>query len=426
MPIEPLVCLSDVHAGYGRREVLRGVDLNIFPGELVGLLGTNGSGKSTLIRVVAGSLSPTRGEVKLLGRDAVGMTSLERAAARAVVPQTEPAAFGFTVRDMVLMGRHRHAAGRARLSQDDHLAATRAIVSADLLSLAERPVTEVSGGERQRTLLARALAQETPILLLDEPTAHLDLSHQVESMRLVRNRTHRDGSCALAALHDLNLAGDWCDRIVIIDDGAIAADGPPEAVLTTSIISRVFGVKVSAFRHPATGRSSVVFDPGDLDILDSTSALRVHLVCGGGVGAEMMGALVRSGFYLTAGVLNRLDTDAVAAEAMGIETVLEEPFSPIGEVAAVRCRKMIEQADVIVVAPIPFGFGNVRNLVEVREAQSGGSPVVVMGDSQYLGRDFTGGEAAALLERMANDGAIATSTLSETISALNQMSQTVN
>ncbi len=397
---------KEITAGYGGQDVLQAVSVAVEAGEFVGLIGPNGCGKSTLLRVVSHVLRPRRGTVTLDGKPIGQWPALEIARRMAFVPQEEPAAFDFTVRELVLMGRHPHHTRFRGDTAEDYACAARALAEADILHLADRPITQLSGGEHRRALLARALAQQTPLLLLDEPTAHLDMTHQVELLTLVHRLTRERGVGALAALHDLNQAAEFCDRLVLLCAGRLVAEGRPETALTPANLRVAYEAHAQIGRNPATGRPMVLAIHPARDEAALPAAPRVHLVCGGGSGVGVMGALLRNGFRVSAGVLNRLDSDQEAAEASGIEVVLEAPFSPIGPAARAACAALMARAQTILVAPVAFGHGNLANLELVAEAQAQGKPVVLLGDANFAGRDYTGGAATALLERLPAGGAL--------------------
>jgi len=248
-PVEPLISVAGLLAGYAlpggrRREVLRGVDLDVAPGELVALLGTNGSGKTTLLRCLAGTLTPDGGSVTFGGRRLPEWRRDELARRVAVLPQQVDLPGGFRVAELVAMGRSPHAQRLFGSTAADERAIERALHDADASGLADRWVEELSGGERQRLLVAMALAQEPDLLLLDEPTLHLDLAHQVALLTAIRRLRNQRGMAVLAVLHDLNLAAAFAPRVAILDGGRVAADGPPGEVLTTDLVRRVFSVPV--------------------------------------------------------------------------------------------------------------------------------------------------------------------------------------
>ncbi|HEY8862242.1 MAG TPA: ABC transporter ATP-binding protein [Candidatus Limnocylindria bacterium] len=227
-------------AGYGARRVLQGIDLALEPGVLVALVGPNGAGKSTLLRALAALIRPTAGAVTLDGVDVATLSRAALASRIAVVPQTFDTLFPFTVREIVALGRSARLGLFARPTPIDAAAVARAIDAQDLGALVDRRLDALSGGERQRVVLAMALAQEADVLLLDEPTAHLDPAHQIGTVRRAAELARSRGVIALAVLHDLNLAA-LADRVVVLDGGRIVADGPPARALTSDLVARVFG-----------------------------------------------------------------------------------------------------------------------------------------------------------------------------------------
>ncbi len=236
--------LKGVSCAYGKTDVLSNVDLEIHAGSFTGIIGRNGAGKTTLFRLFTGAHRARLGEVRCSGRGIREIPPRERARQCAVVPQTEDMVFPFSVRAMVLLGRAPHVGFMGYETDDDLAAAQRAMENAGVLDFADRLVTDLSGGELHRVLIARALAQEAPILLLDEPNAHLDLHFQVELFELL-SRLHADGRTILCITHDLNLAARYCERLLLLDDGRLVADGAPVEVLTPERIQRHFSVTVA-------------------------------------------------------------------------------------------------------------------------------------------------------------------------------------
>jgi len=247
-----LLAARALSAGYGRSDVLQGLDLECRAGERVALVGPNGAGKTTLLRCLAGLLRPRAGEVLLDGVAVAGLDARTRARRIAVVPQTFTTPFAFTVQEIVALGRTAYVGPFGGLSREDRRAIAGALDQAECGPLADRPFAELSGGERQRAVLAMALAQEADVLLLDEPTVHLDPVHQRAMLARLGRITREGVKICVAVLHDLNLAAALCDRIVVVDQGRIVADGTPTAVFTQGLIDRVFGpgLHVIADRDP--------------------------------------------------------------------------------------------------------------------------------------------------------------------------------
>jgi iron complex transport system ATP-binding protein len=254
----PAIAASGLAFAYRRAPVFQGFDLRVEPGTMTALLGPNGSGKTTFVRLASGSLRPGAGTVSVFGDDVAKLPPRERARRLAVVPQESHPAFEATVLEMVLLGRFAHL-GFLGLESDDDLAIARAALArTDAAHLADRPFDALSGGERQRVLLARALAQQSRLLLLDEPTAFLDLQHRLEVHALLVDLVRRDGLTVLVVSHDLNLAARYADRLVLLRCGTIAADGTPDEVLRPDAIREVYRVDVEIARDPTTGRPFVV------------------------------------------------------------------------------------------------------------------------------------------------------------------------
>ena len=234
--------LRQLRAGYGEHMVLDGIDLALRPGEVLALLGPNGSGKSTLIRAALGLLPLAGGQVLIDGTDAAALTPRQRAQKAAYLPQTRPVP-NITALRMVLHGRFPHLTYPRRFRQEDYAAAMAALEQADAACLARRPMPELSGGQRQRVYLAMALAQDAPTLFLDEPTAFLDVSHQLEVGRLA-GQLARQGKAVVLVLHDLPLALSTADRLAVLKGGRLLAVDGPEALCADGILNSVFGIEL--------------------------------------------------------------------------------------------------------------------------------------------------------------------------------------
>ncbi len=243
---------------YSSKPVLHGVDLSLARGELLGLIGPNGSGKTTLIRCLSGVLKPTIGSVTLAGKNLDEYSDQERARQIAVVPQSAQLPPAFTVFECISLGRTPHLSWLGRLGTRDLKIVQRAMRSCEIEPLNDRRISELSGGEQQRVLLARALSQDCPVLLLDEPTAHLDLHHQVALLNLVRQMAKEQNLAILIAIHDLNLASLYADRLVLLIEGRVRASGTPSEVLTTETLQNAYQIPLQVHANPQHGSPWVV------------------------------------------------------------------------------------------------------------------------------------------------------------------------
>jgi iron complex transport system ATP-binding protein len=253
VPSGPWIEARGVHAGYRERAVLHDVSLEARRGELVSVLGPNGAGKSTLVRVLAGTLEPTAGAVWLAGKPAARLKRRDIARLLAVVPQETEVAFGFNVEQVVMMGRAPHQSGLLLPGSSDRGKVRLALERCELVDLAQRPVSELSGGERRRVVIARALAQEPEVLVLDEPAAHLDIRHAVALYEMARREVRERQLACVAVMHDLNAAARWSDRVILMKDGRIRASGSVEAVLEPGLLAEVFGLALRVGTDPVDG-----------------------------------------------------------------------------------------------------------------------------------------------------------------------------
>ncbi|MEX1248263.1 MAG: heme ABC transporter ATP-binding protein [Anaerolineales bacterium] len=249
---------NSLTVSYGKLEVLRNLDIEILSGMLLGVIGPNGSGKTTLIRALSGVIEHTLGSVQLSGKELAEFSEAERARHIAVVPQSASLPPAFTVFECVALGRTPHLNWLGRLGSHDLDQIQRAMHACEISHLAERRAAELSGGEQQRVLLARALAQDCPILLLDEPTAHLDLHHQVALLNLMRRMAKENSLAVLVAMHDLNLAALYADQLVLLVNGRVRASGSPAEVLTADILQEAYRVPLQVHPNPRHGMPWIV------------------------------------------------------------------------------------------------------------------------------------------------------------------------
>jgi len=367
--------------------VAQDVTLRVARGEMVGLLGPNGAGKSTLLRIASGALQPQRGRALIEGRDVRRMSPEELARRVAMMPQDFAVQFNYTVRQIVELGRTPYLGSWGTLRARDRAVVEEAMAESGLETLAERVFADLSGGERQRTLVALALAQQSPLLLLDEPTAHLDIRYQIEALELLLRLNQQRGLTVIATLHDLNLAARYFPRLVVYNRH-IVSDGAPTEALDEATLSQVYGtpVRVGILRGderlsvhpPAQEQSTMPEETSAEELAPEQRPLQAHVIAGGGSGELLMRALADAGVPFSAGPLNVGDSDGALAERLATLTLVEPPYAPISPEGLVAARERMIEAGVVVVCPAPLGPGNIALLDAALAAQQAGARVILL------------------------------------------------
>jgi len=396
--LEPAsISIDDCSLSFGDLAVLEDVSLTIESGEFVGFVGPNGAGKTTLLRLISGALEPDSGSIEIDGTDVHGLPSRASSRLVSVVPQDTTLSFSFPVRDVVEMGRHPHRSRFSSATPADRAAVERALERTRTAALSDRPIDEVSGGQRQRVVLARAIAQETPVMLLDEPTASLDVNHQVETLELVR-RLVEEGRTVVAAIHDLELAARYCDRLVLLADGQVAADGPPSSVLTREALADSFDANAIVTPSPVTGTETVTAFAADRAAGPLPD--RVHVLGSGTAAAGVVARLEAAGVDVSLGPVSSGDAAAETAGSVGVETVETEPFARPSDAELEGVESLIREADATVLADFVVGAGTQPLLEALDETV----PLVLVETRPLADRNFAGGEARERYERYRERG----------------------
>jgi iron complex transport system ATP-binding protein len=439
----PLLQVDGVTFGYGRQPLLYDIHLQVIAGEMIGLLGPNGSGKTTLLRLLSGVFRPQQGKVLLEGCDLQQWGRRGAAQRIAAVPQELHMPFAFTVEQMVSLGRTPFVNFLGSQSKEDHDIIEDALQATGIDALAERIFNQLSGGERQRVMIAMALAQQPKLLLLDEPTSHLDIKYQIETLELVQHLNHERRVTVIAAMHDLNLAARYFPRLLLFQRGIVADAGPAE-VLEPGLLSRVYGVNVQVGILRGAEHLSVLPPGAEPKTEEQPQHTRptVHVMAGGGSGEVMMRALTDAHISFVAGALNIGDSDHALALRLAQEVITEQPYSPISPAILEQVRANLVQATFLIVCPMPIGPGNVPLLQEALVAAQDGLKVLLL-SSPILAdacsvdkpatlesdmpvytaiehRDYTGGEGLRLLQNLVQAGATIVHSVGEAVEIVKQ------
>lgn len=399
--------IKELYFSYSHNNILKNINISIKKGTFISIVGPNGSGKSTLLKNIAKNIQPNSGEIWFESLDLLKMTPSELAKKMSVVPQTFNIDFPFSGLDTVLMGRTPFLKRFQAETDKDYSLAEWAMKLTNTWHFRDRSVTQLSGGELQRVILARALVQEPEIILLDEPTAHLDIQHQMELLELLESLNKTTNLTVIAVLHDLNLASQFSDEIIMLKEGEIFAQGPTAQVLTAENIRAVYGMEVLLAENPLNQKFNIIPLARSKEAESQEKNFRIHIICGGDSGAYLIDRLLQLGYQLSTGVLNIGDTDWARAKKAGIQLIEENPFAGISSKSREKNLAAILTADLQVITPVPFGLGNLPNLEMALEgAQKGIKTILIKNKDPLLNQDYTDGKAEEILFSLEDAGAL--------------------
>jgi iron complex transport system ATP-binding protein len=411
---EKILTIKNLSFAYDGANVLDKISFDVPGGCFLSILGPNGSGKSTLINLISKVLKNYKGEIIIKGRSVESLNSKEIAKLVAVVPQYSNAGFDFLVGELVLMGRFPYISRFGREGKQDFDIVEAVMEKTKTLPLYKKRFNELSGGEKQRVIIAQALVQDTPIILLDEPTSHLDINFQIEIMDLFFKLNADEGKTIIGVFHDINLAANYSNKVILLKNGMVFDYGEINDTITKENIKKVFNSDIYVSKNPFTGKLyiSPTFNPV-LEVSAGVRDVKVHIIGGGGAASPIINLLCSRGYTVSCGVVNNFDTDLDTSEMLGISYVSEAPFSPISLYSQNKNLEFIKSSDMVILPEIEFGHGNFSNLVSVKEAQELGKKVVIIEGKRIKDRDHTGGKAEKLYNKILANGAITIGEISE-------------
>ena len=385
---------------YGTKLILEDISIQFEKGHLYGILGPNGSGKTTLIKILSGILKQNFGKVSINELDIKKLSIRDIAKKLAVVSQSNTIEFDFTVSEIVKMGRFSHIGRFSRESAEDKRIINKLLHQFGLYELKDRSFNQLSGGEQQKVIIARAIAQQSKIILLDEPTTHLDINHQIEFMEMLRQYVN-EGLIVVVILHDLNLANQFCDKIILLNERCIKAFGSPEEVITRENIKSIYNINVVVKKNIFT--NSIYVTPLRKGVSNSLrhkkeiKTKKIHLVVGGGSALEILSKLKH--YDVSVGVVNVLDDDYILANDLDYKIISEAPFSPISEEMSKKLKNFLKKVDLIILTNIPFGKNNLENLQVLNDIDK---PIIIFEKTSIKERDYTGGIATVIYNKIKN------------------------
>ncbi|SHJ91236.1 iron complex transport system ATP-binding protein [Anaerobranca californiensis DSM 14826] len=372
-------------------KILDNLNFNFKKGKFYSIIGPNGSGKTTLIKSLGGLIKPKKGEVLVYNENIHLMDAKKRAGIIAILPQNIHIDTNFTVKEIVEMGRYyKNPYIFQKLTKEDRDIVKWAMEQVKVEDLANRQYNPLSGGEKQRVLLARALSQKAEIFLLDEPTASLDINYQLEILKLLEEINKNFCITIIAVLHDLQLAAKFSDEILLMNNGRIYKHGIPREVITKDTIKEVFKITSNIYWDSFTNDFTIKA----VDLLSIDNKLKIHVIAGGGSGVHILELFGGNSNNLSLGVVNREDLDWKKGKELGIKVVEIPPYSGIDLSSHQENLRLIDEANLVILCNTPFGHGNIRNLEGVQYAVNQGKKIIIIGDKNFQHRDFTENKVA--------------------------------
>lgn len=367
--METILKTEHLSVGYGKRVVIRNVDIQALKGQTICLVGPNGAGKSTILRTLTGMLAPVNGCV-YIGREDVRKLSAGAKARQMAVVLTEKLNLNMTTAyQAAAMGRIPYTGFFGKLKASDREIVENCLKTVGAWELRDRDYMSLSDGEKQKVLIARALAQEPRLIVLDEPTSHLDIKHKIEVVRILNDLAQRTGLTVILALHDIDIAVKFCQTVLMVKDGEIVAQGRPEEIVERDTVDRLYDIR-GAFYDSILGSVEMCND----------ALPAVFVAAGAGRGIPVYRSVSRMGYGIATGVLQENDIDFAVATAMGLAVVAGRSFEPIGPDTAREARRQMERCPIVIDAGFPVGQENRENLALLREAAGGGHTVLCLRD----------------------------------------------
>lgn len=408
---QPILIAENVGLAIDNYTILQDINFTVNPGEFVGIIGPNGAGKSTLLKSLRG-IHSTIGTIEIFGENLHTLSEKQIARKVAYMQQEINTGFGFSAKQVVLAGRYPYLEWWQNESEEDYAIAEKYMKFTGVSHLADKDINHMSGGEKQRVLLAKVLTQETDLIFLDEPTASLDLTYQEEIFRQCKELC-RQGKTILIVVHDIRLAAKFCSRLILLNKGNVLADGLPEEVITTGNLHQAYQMNAAVFNNYVSGLLDI-YTYHKEDRNDSKQ--RIHIISGGGIGSDLIRKLYEQHYKISTGVLSTGDGDAIVASAFNAKVIYKEAFAPIDESSSEENRMLIAHANFTVLCNIAYGINNLMNLKDAFIAKQ----LIVLEDTPIEERDYTNGEAKHLYDALIRQSQVQVMTTNEFMHLMEQ------
>ncbi|WP_291559589.1 MULTISPECIES: ABC transporter ATP-binding protein [unclassified Clostridium] len=376
---------ENLFAGYGKKSVVENVNISGIKGQVVCFLGPNGAGKTTILRTLSGLLEPVKGEVYIKEEKLSNISKKDLSKQLAVVLTKKFEGGLMTCYEVVSMGRYPHTGFFGRLSQEDTEKVFGALKTVNAEKLAERYFDELSDGEKQKILVARALVQEPEVIILDEPTTHLDIRHRLELIDILKKLSKEKGITVILSLHEIDIAIKSCDKVILVKDNKVLAYGVPEDVVNEHIIKKLYDIKDASFNNLL----------GSIELSNKLKP-QVFVIGGSGYGAPIYRALTKHSIGVSTGIIHENDIDYEIARTIGVDIQSEKPFKAINDISFTKSLSIIDKIDIVIDSGYPIGEINKRNLDLIYYALNKGKKVFTLRD-KFEGIEIYGDKSKRLI-----------------------------
>lgn len=391
--MESIIEIKNITLKYGDYEVLRDISFNIKKGEFTSIIGPNGAGKSTVLKAIMKNIELADGDISIKGKSIKNITHKEKACIIGFVPQEFNISFDFTVYDIVAMGRNPYLVKFKKSKFDDKKIIEESLQKTNTYEFKDKYFNSLSGGEKQRVIIARALAQQPEILILDEATSSLDIHHQLDILELIHSLNREDGLTVLTIMHDLNLASRFSDKIVLLSKKGVIKSGTPSEVIDEQVLKNVYDMDMVVRENKLLSYTEII--PLRIRKSKEEKNIHVHIICGGGTGEYIIQKLYSERYKISCGILIEGDSDLDICRSLNLDYVVEYPFSKFSEESIAKNKEYIDNSDVIIVTDVAIGYGNFDNIKLIENIRD--KKIIIL---HSVNRDFVDGEYEKILTKL--------------------------
>lgn len=391
--MDNIIDVKNITIKYGKHKVVNNLSFSVSKGEFCSIIGPNGAGKSTILKSIMKNLSLDKGDIYINGKNINEITHKQKAKIIGFVPQDYYLSFDFSVYDIVAMGRNPYIEKFKKSNFDDEKIIEDVLIKTNTIELKEKSFNSLSGGEKQRVIIARALAQQPEILILDEATSNLDIHHQLDILELIYSLNREDNMTVLTIMHDLNLAARFSDKVILLDKSGIVKTGSPDEVMCEDVLKQVYDMEMIVRDNKLLCCKEIV--PLRIRKQKQEKALKIHVICGGGTGEYIVQRLYTEGYNISCGILNEGDSDLELCKSLKIKTVTELPFTQFSTQCIEECKKYINNSNIIILTDVAIGHGNIVNIKMITDIND--KQIIILHNEN---RDFVNGDCDKLIKYM--------------------------